>query len=176
MREYFVEPKSLGVNVKVELNLSHYVTQDLKNATGVDKSNFAQKAYSAYWKFDVDKLDIDESKNVPSGFNSLESKIDKLDIRKLETTPVDLSKLSNAVKNDFVKKTKYNELVKKVNAIQTTNTSNFVKKTDYNTKISEIENKTNYYDNAKYITTQEFNFTAILKQANLTSETDIGNF
>ena len=48
MREYFLEPKSLGVNVKVELNLSHYVTQDLKNATGVDKSNFAQKTYSTY--------------------------------------------------------------------------------------------------------------------------------
>ena len=28
----------------------------------------------------------------------LKSKVDKLDIRKLETTPVDLSKLSNVVK------------------------------------------------------------------------------
>ena len=32
-------------------------------------------------------------------------------------------------------KTEYNELVKKVRAIQTTDTSNLVKNTDYNTKI-----------------------------------------
>ena len=37
------------------------------------------------------------------------SNIDKL----LETTPIDLSKLSNLVKNDVVKKTVYDELVKK---------------------------------------------------------------
>ena len=39
-----------------------------------------------------------------------------------------LSKLSNVVKNDVVKKTEYNELVKNVNNISTTDTSNFVKK------------------------------------------------
>ena len=33
-------------------------------------------------------------KNVPSGLSSLKSKVDKLDIGKLETAPVDLSKLS----------------------------------------------------------------------------------
>ena len=65
---------------------------------------------------------------MPSGLSSLKSKVDKLGIGKLETTPVDLSKLSNAVKNDVVKKTKYNELVKKVNNINTTSTSNLVKK------------------------------------------------
>ena len=60
----------------------------------------------------MDKLDIDESKIVPSGLNSLKSKVDKLDIGKLETTPVDLSKLSNVVQNDVVKKNEYDELVK----------------------------------------------------------------
>ena len=44
----------------------------------------------------------------------MKSKVDKLGIGKLETTPVDLSKLSNVVKNDVVKKTEYNELVKKL--------------------------------------------------------------
>ena len=34
----------------------------------------------------------------------MESKVDKLDIGRLETTPVELSKLSNVVKNDVVKK------------------------------------------------------------------------
>ena len=66
-------------------------------------------------------------KNVPTNLRNLKSKVDKLDIGKLETTPVDLRKLSNVVKNDVVKKTEYNELVKKVNNISTTDTSNLVK-------------------------------------------------
>ena len=41
---------------------------------------------------------------MPSGLSSLKSKVDKLHIRKLETNPVDLSKLSKVVKNDVVKK------------------------------------------------------------------------
>ena len=44
MSEYFPKPNSLEANVKVELDLSHYVTKtDLKNATGVDASSFAKK-------------------------------------------------------------------------------------------------------------------------------------
>ena len=39
--------------------------------------------------------------------------VDKLDIDKLETTPVNFSKLINVVKIDAVKKTVYDELVKK---------------------------------------------------------------
>ena len=58
----------------------------------------------------------------------MKSKVDKLEIGKLESTPVDLSKLSNVVKNDVVRKTEYNELVKKVNKINTTDTSDLVKK------------------------------------------------
>ena len=73
----------------------------------------------------------------------------------------DLSKLSNVVKYDVVKKTVYDQLVTKVNNIDTSNfvlktkystdkteleikipdTSSLVKKTDYNTKITELENK-----------------------------------
>ena len=45
--------------------------------------------------------------------NSLKSKIDKLDVDKLVPVPVDLIKLSDVVKNDVVKKTKYDELIKK---------------------------------------------------------------
>ena len=56
---------------------------------------------------------------------SLKSEIDKLDIGKLETTPIDLSRLSDVVKNEIVKKTEYNELAKKFNAIQTTDTSHY---------------------------------------------------
>ena len=44
MREYFLKPNSLGANVKVELDLSNYVTKaNLKKATGVDTSSFAKK-------------------------------------------------------------------------------------------------------------------------------------
>ena len=59
----------------------------------------------------------------------MKSKVDELDIGKLETTPVDLSKISNVVANYVVKKTEYTELVKKVNNISTTNANDLVKLT-----------------------------------------------
>ena len=44
MSECFPQPKSFGRRVKVELDLSNYATKaDLKNATGVDRSDFAKK-------------------------------------------------------------------------------------------------------------------------------------
>ena len=52
--------------------------------------------------------------------------------------PVDLSKLSDVVKNDVVKKTVYDKLVAKVNSIDT---SRFALKTKYDTDKSKIENK-----------------------------------
>ena len=58
----------------------------------------------------------------------MKSEVDKLDIGKLETTPVDLSKLSYIIEKEAVKKTEYNELVKKVNAIQTTTDINYLVK------------------------------------------------
>ena len=116
MTEYFPTPNSLGGNVKVELDLFNYATKaDLKNATGVDTSDFAKKTDLANSKSVVDKLDIDKLKNVRRGLNNLKNEVDELDICKLETTTVDLSKVSNVVKNDVVKKTGYDGLVKKVN-------------------------------------------------------------
>ena len=52
--------------------------------------------------------------------------------------PVDLSKLSDVVKNDAVKKDVYNKLVTKVNNIDI---SGFVLETKYDTDKSELENK-----------------------------------
>ena len=97
-------------------------------ATGVDTSDFAKDTGSANLKFDVDKLDIDKLKNVLSNLSNLKSKVDKLDIGELETSQVDLSELSNVAKNDVVKKIEYDEIVKKVNNINTTHTSDLVKK------------------------------------------------
>ena len=54
---------------------------------------------------------------------NLKTEIDKLDIYKLAPFPVDLSKLSDAVKNDIVKKTVYDELVAKVNNIDTSDSN-----------------------------------------------------
>ena len=70
---------------------------------------------------------------------SLKSKVDKLHIGKLKTTSAHLSWLDNVVEKNVVNQTKYNELVKKVNAIQTTDTGNLVKKSDYNTKLKKLK-------------------------------------
>ena len=60
--------------------------------------------------------------------------MDNWDTDKLKTTPFDLNKLSDKIKNEVVKKTAYDKLVKKVNAIKTTDTSNLDEKADYNAK------------------------------------------
>ena len=88
----------------------------IKNITHVDTSSFALKTNLA----------------------NLKSKVDKLDVHELKPIPTDLSKLSDVVKNDVVKKTDYNKLVAKVDNIDA---SGLVQKTDYNTKIPEIEDK-----------------------------------
>ena len=54
---------------------------------------------------------------------NLKTEIDKLYIYKLAPFPVDLSKLSDAVKNDIVKKTVYDKLVAKVNNIDTSDSN-----------------------------------------------------
>ena len=87
--------ESSNNNVKVELDLTNYATKtDLKNITHVDVSSFASKTYLAALKTEVDKIDID----------------------KLKTTPTDLDRLSNLVKNDAVKKTDYNTKVTSIEA------------------------------------------------------------
>ena len=111
----------------------------------------------------------------------MKSKVDELNVDKLKTVPTDLSKLSN-VKNELVKKAEYDQLVKKINAIQTTDTIDLVIKDDYKTKIREVEKKILYHDHDKYITTQEINkitksnFAAMLKEAKLTIKGDIADF
>ena len=88
----------------------------IKNITHVDTSSFALK----------------------TNLSSLKTKVDKLDIDKLVPVPTDLSKLSNVVKNDVVKKAAYNKLVAKVDNIDT---SRFILKTKYDTDKAKLENK-----------------------------------
>ena len=50
-----------------------------------------------------------------TNLSTLQTEVDQLDIDKLVSVPTDLSKLSNLVKNDVVKKDVYDKLVTKVN-------------------------------------------------------------
>ena len=70
----------------------------------------------------------------------------QLDIYKLVPVPVDLSKLSDLIKNDIVKKTVYDKLAAKVNNIDT---SDFVLKTKYQTDKVELEKKISDVTNLK---------------------------
>ena len=72
----------------LKLTCLNYATRtDLKNITHADTSSFALKRNLACLKTEVDKLDSD----------------------KLAPVPVDLSKLSDVVKNYVVKKTVYDK-------------------------------------------------------------------
>ena len=84
--------------------MSNYATKtDIKKISHIDTSNFASISNLASLKTEVGKLDID----------------------KLVPVPVDLSKISDVVKNDVVKKIVHDKLVAKVNSIDT---SGFFKK------------------------------------------------
>ena len=67
---------------------------DLKNITHVDVSSFASKTNLAALKTEVDKIDTD----------------------KLKTVPSDLAKLTNAIENDVVKKTDYSTKITSIEA------------------------------------------------------------
>ena len=94
MSEYFPKPKSLGTNVKVELDLSNYATKaDLKIAIDFYTSDFAKKTDFPNMKFDLHKLDNYKFKNATSNSSNLESKVNKLSANTLIPVTVDISKL-----------------------------------------------------------------------------------
>ena len=118
MSQYFPKPYELfSGNINVTVHLFNYATKDdIKNITHVDTSSFALKTNLANLKTEVDKLDID----------------------KLVPVLVNLSKLSNVVKNDVIKKAEYNRLINKVNNIDT---SRFILKAKYDADKLELEKK-----------------------------------
>ena len=118
MNQYFPKTYELfSGNINVKVDLFNYATKDdIKNITHVDTSSFALKKTSANLKTEVDKLDID----------------------KLVPVPVNLSKLSNVVKSDVIKKAEYNRLINKVNNIDT---SRFILKAKYDADKLELEKK-----------------------------------
>ena len=118
--------------------MANYATkEDVKNITHVDVSSYGTKTNLATLKSEVDKIDVD----------------------KLKTTPADLAKLSNLVKNELVKKTDYNTEVTSIenqiagvtkNAVdnladitklKAVDTSNFVLKTKLTPDVNTLETK-----------------------------------
>ena len=100
MSEYFPEPKSLG-KVKVELDLSKYAMKtDLKMQQVLIRQNLL-KVDLADLKSDVDKLDINKLKDMPTNSCNFKNKLDKLEVDKLVPVPLDSSKLSDVVKNVY---------------------------------------------------------------------------
>ena len=77
-------------------------------------------------------------KNVLTDLSNLKNKIDKLDIDKLAPVPVDLSKLSNPVKNDVVKKDVCNGKIKNIED-KILDITNLDTKTTLNAKINEVK-------------------------------------
>ena len=118
MSQYFPKPyEPFGGDINVKVDLSNYATTtDIKNISHIDNSSFALK----------------------SDLACLKTEVHKLGINKLVPNPGDLSKLSDVVKNDVIKKTVYDKLVAKANSI---NTSAFILKTKYNTDKTELEKK-----------------------------------
>ena len=108
MSQYFPKPsRRFGGNINVKVDLSHHTTKtDLQNVTHVNTLSFASR----------------------TNLVSLKTAVNKLDIDKLVPVPVDLSKLADVVKNDVVKKDAHDQLLAKVNNIDT---SDFVLKTKY---------------------------------------------
>ena len=123
--------------------MANYATKDdVNNIIHVDVSSYATKTNLAALKSEVDKIDVD----------------------KLKTTPTDLAKLSNVVKNDVVKKTDYNIKVTSIKSqiagvtkntldnladitkLKAVDTSNFVLKTKLASDVTTFENKIDIVD------------------------------
>ena len=126
--------------------MTNYATKtDLRNITHVDVSSYASKTNLAALKSEVDKIVVD----------------------KLKTTPADLAKLSNVVKNDVVKKTDYNTKVTSIEnqiagitkntihnladitKLKAADTSSFVTRTKFSADTNALDDK---IDNVKKIT------------------------
>ena len=143
MSNQYFAPYGKTNNIKVELDLANYATKDdVKNITHVDVSSYATKTNLAALKREVDKIDVD----------------------KLKTVPVDVAKLSNVVKNDVVKKNDYNTKVTSIESqvagvtkntldnlgditeLKAADTNNFVLKTKLASDVTTLENKIDTVD------------------------------
>ena len=112
MSTYYPPYKSSSNNIKVQLDLTNYATKpDLKVITHTDVSSFASKTNLTALKTEVDKIDVD----------------------KLKTVLDDSAKLSNVVKNEFVKKTDFSA-------------DNYVTRTKFSTETNALDDKIDKVD------------------------------
>ena len=140
---YYPPYKSFSNNVKVKLDLNNYAAKtDLINITHVGVSSFASITNLAELKTEVDKIGVD----------------------KLKTTPIDLDRLSNLVKNDVIKKADYNAKVTSIEGqiagitkntidnladitkLKAIDTNSFVLKTKLASDVTTLENKIDTVD------------------------------
>ena len=143
MSTYYPPYKSSSNNIKVELDLTNYATKtDLNHITHLDTSSFASK----------------------TNLGALKSEVDKIDVDKLKTAPVDLAKLTNAVENYLVKRTVYSTKVTSIETqiagftkntvdnladitkLKAINTNSFVLKTKLASDVTTLENKIDTVD------------------------------
>ena len=143
MSQCFPPYNNPSKNIKVELDLSNYVTkEDINDITHVDVTGFASKTNLAALNTEVDKIDSD----------------------KLKTVLVDLAKLSNVVKNEVVKKTDYNAKVTNIESriagvtkntvdnladitkLKAVDTNNFALKIKLASDVTTLENKIDIVD------------------------------
>ena len=75
---------------------------------------------------------------VPANLSNFESKADRLDVDKLLPVSVGLSKLSDTVKNDVVKKDVYNARIKNIE-YKTPSITNLATKTTLYAKINDVK-------------------------------------
>ena len=133
MTDYLTDYNPKNSNVKVELDLKNYATkEELKNITHVDTSSFALKTNLAL----------------------LKTEIDKLDIPKLKTVPIDLADLSKEVQEYFTKRIDFNSLKTKVDKNETDNDNleSIINKNDTSIKtiVNNLKTKVDDIDVSKY--------------------------
>ena len=148
MSSQYFPPYGSTNNIKVKLDMANYATKDdVKNIAHVDVSSYATK----------------------TNLDALKTEVDKIDIHKLKTVPVDLAKLSYVIKNGVVKKTDYNTKVNSIESqiagvtkntldnlgditkLKAFDTSNFVLKTKLTSDVNTLENKIDTVDKKKYL-------------------------
>ena len=140
MGDYLTDYNPGNSNVKVELDLKIYAAkEESKNITHVDTRNFALK----------------------TNFTLLKTEVDKLDIPKLNTVPIDLADLTKAVQEDFTKKTDFNSLKTKVDKNETDNDNleSIVNKSDTATKtiVNTLKTKVDGINLSNYVLKSTYN-------------------
>ena len=109
----------ISEKVKVVLYLSNFASKkELEHATGADTSNLAAKKDVIALKAEVDKIDNAKLVNILTNLNTLKTNVNDLNIGKLKTVHKDLKKLSDVVKIEVVKNTKFSTLKTKVNHLE----------------------------------------------------------